>query len=134
MSPQLLVSTYSEQFVHPGRGRTARPRPTSAHRRNNPHPRPDFLVPLRLLSSTRSAGSNPTAHTTTPSVGRPLFPPVRYLSFQETRPDNNGQTGKLPPHMPFIGSSATLPSAGRLQKLQPTTAGMGYPVHTSDLQ
>ncbi|KAJ3602106.1 hypothetical protein NHX12_017259 [Muraenolepis orangiensis] len=40
MSPQLLFSSYTEQFSHPGRERPSLPRPSSVNRRNNPHPRP----------------------------------------------------------------------------------------------
>ncbi|CAL8402720.1 unnamed protein product [Arctogadus glacialis] len=126
MSPQHLISTYSEQFVPPGGGKPAVPRPSSPSRRNNPHPRPDFLVPLPLLSSSRSPRASVNA---VPFVGRPLFPPVRYLSFQETRPDN-GQTRKLP-RVSFIGSPATLPSAGRFQKIQSTAAGIDNQAYPS---
>ena len=50
----------------------------------------------------------------------------------ETRPDNC-QTRKLP-RISFIGSSATLPSAGRFQKIQSTAAGIDNQVYTSAIQ
>lgn len=40
MSPQLYVTVYEEQFASPGPVRREQLRPTSAHRRNNPQPRP----------------------------------------------------------------------------------------------
>ncbi|CAB1353975.1 unnamed protein product [Coregonus sp. 'balchen'] len=55
MALQLQLSTYTEEFSSPGRGKPARPRPSSAHRRNNPHPRPDFLLPRKLQTSHRAS-------------------------------------------------------------------------------
>lgn len=40
MAPQLYVTMYKEQFASPGRVKREALRPTSAHRRNNPQPRP----------------------------------------------------------------------------------------------
>lgn len=40
MAPQLYMTMYREQFVSPGRVKREQLRPTSAHRRNNPQPRP----------------------------------------------------------------------------------------------
>ncbi|XP_056131317.1 uncharacterized protein LOC130108427 isoform X2 [Lampris incognitus] len=120
MVPQLLISTYSEQFGSPGRGRPARPRPSSAHRRNNPHPRPDFLFPRRLQAQTVSHPVPPV------STSRPLFPPVRHLSFHSPggKPENTlnaADTGGTP-FTPAVRTSTThaLPSADALQKVQLT--------------
>lgn len=99
----------------------------------------DFLFP-------RSLQSNYSPHRTLPhpsppvDTGRPLFPPVRHLSFHSpvtTCPDNYLKavtTGK-PNHMPPVSPSVVqaLPSADGLQKLQPTEppAGPGYKLHTA---
>lgn len=40
MAPQLYITMYKEQFASPGRVKREQLRPTSAHRRNNPQPRP----------------------------------------------------------------------------------------------
>lgn len=40
MAPQLYITAYKEQFASPGRAKREQLRPTSAHRRNNPQPRP----------------------------------------------------------------------------------------------
>ncbi|XP_041836783.1 uncharacterized protein LOC121636985 [Melanotaenia boesemani] len=40
MVPQLYITMYNEQFRSPGRVKRTELRPTSAHRRNNPQPRP----------------------------------------------------------------------------------------------
>ncbi|XP_071402785.1 uncharacterized protein [Centroberyx affinis] len=134
----LHISTYSEQFGSPGRGKPVRPRPSSAHRKNNPHPRPDFLFPRRLQTSHRS--SRTALHPTPPvDVGRPLFPPVRHLSFHspapppENKPDNTlnaVDTGK-PHHMPSVNPSTlhALPSADGLQQLQLTKPPAGTDGH-----
>ncbi|XP_028830741.1 uncharacterized protein LOC114787121 [Denticeps clupeoides] len=80
MSPQLPLSTYSAEFRPPSRGRPARPQPSSAHRKNNPHPRPDFLLPRRLQTER---GSRPLVRVKDPLVDSgPLFPPVRHISVQ----------------------------------------------------
>ncbi|XP_062411228.1 uncharacterized protein LOC134101518 [Sardina pilchardus] len=89
MSPQLHLSTYSDEFSPSGRWRAAqpsRPRPSSAHRRNNPHPRPDFLFPRKPQTGR---GPRPPQQATAPLTlvtpaahGAPLFPPVRHTSVQ----------------------------------------------------
>ncbi|XP_028262675.1 uncharacterized protein LOC114436559 [Parambassis ranga] len=116
---------YKEQFSSPGRATRAQLRPTSAHRRNNPHPRLDFLYPRSVQSSHRSANALP--HPLPPTdTGRPLFPPVRHLSFHSpvtTCPDSSLNTvnTEKPQHiMPPVNGSTVeaLPSAHRLQKLQ----------------
>ncbi|CAL8336246.1 unnamed protein product [Merluccius merluccius] len=89
MSPQLLVSTYSEQFVHPARGKPARPRPSSVTRRNNPHPRPDFLVPLRLLSGYRPPR---TALHAGPSANVSLELPEETANYPLSRGPAESQT------------------------------------------
>ncbi|KTG42260.1 hypothetical protein cypCar_00009333 [Cyprinus carpio] len=44
MGPQLhFSSTYSEEFSYPARVKPTRPRPSSAYRRNNPHPQPEIF-------------------------------------------------------------------------------------------
>lgn len=40
MAPQLYITMYKEQFASPRGAKRAQLRPTSAHRRNNPQPRP----------------------------------------------------------------------------------------------
>ncbi|CAL8381038.1 unnamed protein product [Boreogadus saida] len=57
MSPQHLISTYSEQFVPPGGGKPAVPRLSSPSRRNNPHPRP---LEVTKGISKRSSFRGPT--------------------------------------------------------------------------
>ncbi|GAA6222272.1 uncharacterized protein LOC118309495 isoform X2 [Lates japonicus] len=139
MVPQLYITVYKEQFASPGRTKREQLRPTSAHRRNNPQPRPDFLFPRSLQPNYRSTRAQP--HPLPPAdVGRPLFPPVRHLSFHSpvtTCPDyylKTAEAGK-PQHMPPINPAAqqALPSADRLQKLQLTEppAGAGIQLHAA---
>ncbi|KAM7401796.1 hypothetical protein PAMP_017075 [Pampus punctatissimus] len=119
MAPQLYITMYKEQFASPGRAKRAQLRPSSAHRRNNPQPRPDFLFPRSLQPSYRSS------HTV--DSGRPLFPPVRHLSFHspvKTCPDNSlntVETMEKVQHMPPVNPAAAqaLPSADGLHKQQP---------------
>ncbi|KAK2862403.1 hypothetical protein Q5P01_001936 [Channa striata] len=126
MTPQLYITAYKEQFASPGRVKRAQLRPTSAHRRNNPQPRPDFLFPRSLQSSYRAADTQP--HPSLPvDRGRPLFPPVRHLSFHSPltiSPGNCLNTVDLggPQHMPPVNSEAeqALPSADRVHKLHLT--------------
>ncbi|XP_029358788.1 uncharacterized protein LOC115044085 isoform X2 [Echeneis naucrates] len=131
MVPQLYLTVYNEQFASPGRAKRAQLRPTSAHRRNNPQPRPDFLFPNTLQPSYKLTRKQP--HPMPPvDTGRPLFPPVRHLSFHSpvpTCPDNylkTSETGK-PQHMPPVrqATEPTLRSADRLQKLQLTEPPVG---------
>ncbi|KAF3689596.1 hypothetical protein EXN66_Car005268 [Channa argus] len=126
MTPQLYITVYKEQFASPARVKRAELRPTSAHRRNNPQPRPDFLFPRSLQPSYRAANTQP--HPSLPELsGRPLFPPIRQLSFHSpvtTSPGNclNAVCLGGPQHMPPVNSAAELdlPSGDRVQKLQLT--------------
>ncbi|XP_054883475.1 uncharacterized protein LOC129358443 [Poeciliopsis prolifica] len=106
MGPQLYLTMYKEHFRSPGRAKKAELRPTSAHRRNNPQPRPDFLFPRSLRSNCR-----PTRSLLLPSppvdTGRPLFPPVSHFSAHNpvlAFPENPlGKTNSdSPHHMPPI--------------------------------
>ncbi|XP_035810967.1 uncharacterized protein LOC118471297 [Amphiprion ocellaris] len=135
MAPQVYMTMYKEHFSSPGRAKRAELRPTSAHRRNNPQPRPDFLFPRSPPFIYRSSRTQP--HPLPPvDIGRPLFPPVRHLSFHSpvtTCPDssvNTGNSGK-PQHIPHVNLSAgqALPSSDRLRKLQLTE-----PPSATDLQ
>ncbi|XP_030586335.1 uncharacterized protein LOC115780996 [Archocentrus centrarchus] len=126
MVPQLYITVYKEQFRSSGTVKRAELRPTSAHRRNNPQPRPDFLFPRSLQSINRSTHAFP--HPLPPvDFGRPLFPPVRHLSFQSpvtTCSDSylNTANSAKPQHMPPVDQSTVQvpPSADRPQKLQLT--------------
>ncbi|XP_074507211.1 uncharacterized protein LOC141777128 [Sebastes fasciatus] len=131
MAPQLYLTMYKEQFASPGTMKREQLRPTSANRRNNPQPRPDFLFPWSLQPNYRSRRTPPQ---TSPSVdtGRPLFPPVRHISFHSpvtTCPDNK------PNHMPPVNPSTVpaLPSADGLQKLQLTEppSGSRFKLHAA---
>ncbi|KAM3621314.1 uncharacterized protein V6R79_009360 [Siganus canaliculatus] len=141
MAPQLYITMYKQQFASPGRVKREQLRPTSAHRRNNPQPRPDFLFPRSLQPSYRSLPhSSPSGET-----GRPLFPPVKHLSFQSpvtTYPDNyvnTVDTGKTK-HMSPVTSSTlqALPPAAGLQKQQlsetPLVPGFKPPVALENLR
>ncbi|XP_075870449.1 uncharacterized protein LOC142880416 [Nelusetta ayraudi] len=125
MSPQLYLTVYEEQFASPGRVKREQLRPTSAHRRNNPQPRPDFLFPRSLWS--KYTPHRAFSHLLPPvDSGRPLFPPVRHLSFHSpvvTCPDNHlkawatGEANLMPPVCTAVRQA--LPPADELQKLQP---------------
>ncbi|KAK5912857.1 hypothetical protein CesoFtcFv8_002688 [Champsocephalus esox] len=136
MAPQLYLTMYKEQFASPGTAQRELLRPTSAHRRNNPQPRPDFLFPKSLQSNYRSHRIFP--HPSPPAdIGRPLFPPVRHLSFHSpvvTCPDNYLITGK-PNLMPPVNHSPAqaLPSADALRKLQLTEppSGTEFKLHAA---
>ncbi|XP_040061059.1 uncharacterized protein LOC120835847 [Gasterosteus aculeatus] len=124
MGPQLYLTMYKEQFVPPGTANREQPRPTSAHRRNNPQPRPDFLFPRNLQRNLRSRRTHP--HPSPPVDGGqgPLFPPVRHVSFHSplpTCPDHSPLTAvDQPNHMPPARPSTVLPlpPAGGLHNLQ----------------
>ncbi|XP_034441693.1 uncharacterized protein LOC117761697 isoform X1 [Hippoglossus hippoglossus] len=140
MAPQLYLTVYKEQFTPPSGATRAQLRPTSAHRRNNPQPRPDFLFPRSLHPSYKSTTLTQTPPSPPVDSGRPLFPPVRHLSFHSpltTRPDNNLKTAEAgkPRHMPPVNQAAeqALPSADRLWKLQlaEPPAGTGNSLHTA---
>lgn len=103
------------------------------------HPFQDFLFPRSLQPNYRSRRTLP--HPSPPTdTGRPLFPPVRHLSFHSpvtTCPDNylnTVDTGK-PNHMPPVNPATVqaLPSADGLQKLQLTEppAGSGIKPHAA---
>ncbi|KAK9529343.1 hypothetical protein VZT92_013444 [Zoarces viviparus] len=135
MAPQLYLTMYKEQFASPGRAKREQLRPTSAHRRNNPQPRPDFLFPRSLQSNYRSRRS--PSHPSPPvDGGRPLFPPVRHVSFHSpltTHPDNYLNTVDKPNHMPPVSPSTVqaLPSAGGLRTRQLTEppSDTGFKLH-----
>ncbi|XP_035487580.1 uncharacterized protein LOC118309495 isoform X2 [Scophthalmus maximus] len=139
MTPQLYITVYKEQFASPGGAKRAQLRPTSAHRRNNPQPRPDFLFPQSLQPSYKLTHTQP--HPSPPvDDGRPLFPPVRHLSFHSpvtTRPDNHLKTAEAGKqlHMPPVNPAAVqaVPSADSLWKLQPAEppAGPGIQLHAA---
>ncbi|KAG5272843.1 hypothetical protein AALO_G00169910 [Alosa alosa] len=140
MSPQLHLSTYSEEFSPSGRWRAAqpcRPRPSSAHRRNNPHPRPDFLFPWKPQTGR---GPRPPQQVTAPLTlmtpvapvahGAPLFPPVRHMSTQcpedmpahiqaRQKAADKEVLQKVALHTPKV---CVLPPADWLSKVQSTVA------------
>ncbi|CAJ1051531.1 uncharacterized protein LOC115583855 [Xyrichtys novacula] len=133
MAPQLYLTMYKEHFASPGRTKREPLRPTSAHRRNNPQPRPDFLFPRSLQPSYKSHRTTP--HPKTPvDSGRPLFPPVGYPSFHSpvtTCPDNHPNTVEpdhTPNHTPPVFNPSSLPAlppADGVQKLQLTKPPAG---------
>ncbi|XP_069373490.1 uncharacterized protein [Paralichthys olivaceus] len=140
MAPQLYITVYKEQFTPPSGATRAQLRPTSAHRRNNPQPRPDFLFPRGLQPSYKFTTLTQTHPSPPVDTGRPLFPPVRHLSFHSpvtTSPDNNLKTAEAgkPQHMPPVRQAAeqALPSADRLWKLQlaEPPAGTSTSLHTA---
>lgn len=84
-------------------------------------PSQDFLFPRSPQPSYSSSR--------TVDIGRPLFPPVRQLSFHspvKTCPDNSLDTNKVQ-HMPPVNTttSQALPSADGLHKLQLTESPAG---------
>ncbi|XP_012726214.3 uncharacterized protein LOC105931876 isoform X1 [Fundulus heteroclitus] len=114
MGPQLYSTMYKEHFRSPGVAKKAELRPTSANRRNNPQPRPDFLFPHSLRPSYRPTRTMPRP---LPPVdnGRPLFPPVNRslpLNPVSACPENplGQKNSDSPQHMP--------PISDRAQKLQ----------------
>ncbi|XP_039654528.1 uncharacterized protein LOC120557901 isoform X2 [Perca fluviatilis] len=135
MAPQLYITMYKEQFASPGRPKREQLRPTSAHRRNNPQPRPDFLFPRSLQANYRSCRTLPHSPV---DIGRPLFPPVKNVSFQSpvtTSPHNylnTANTGK-PNRMPPVNPSTVQapPSADGLQKLQLNEPPAGFKLHAA---
>lgn len=91
----------------------------------------DFLFPRSLRS--RYSPHRAFSHLLPPvDSGRPLFPPVRHLSFHSpvvTCPDNHlkvSTTGETN-HMPPVSTSMrlALPPADELQKLQPIQLPVG---------
>ncbi|ROL47434.1 hypothetical protein DPX16_13149 [Anabarilius grahami] len=122
MGPQLhFSSTYSEEFSYPARVKPTRPRPSSAYRRNNPHPRPDFLMPRTLQT-----GYGSRKHFQMTAAPASFLPPVRHISVQY--PDV--QTGQQPMMQSssqrdskapeFSSAVCTLPPAAWLLKPQRT--------------
>ncbi|XP_036067843.1 uncharacterized protein LOC112145414 [Oryzias melastigma] len=122
MAPELYVSIYKEQFRPPGKVKRAELRPTSAHRRNNPQPRPDFLFPRPLQSNYRQARA--LVHPlTSVDPSRPFFPPVTHSSLHN-RPiealSNSENAGKLQSLPAVNGNTAQeAPSSGRMQTRHP---------------
>ncbi|XP_035857698.1 uncharacterized protein LOC116034497 isoform X2 [Sander lucioperca] len=135
MAPQLYITMYKEQFASPGRPKREQLRPTSAHRRNNPQPRPDFLFPRSLQANYRSCRTLPHSPV---DIGRPLFPPVKHLSFHSpitTFPHNylntanTGKPNRMPPVNPSTAQAP--PSADGLQKLQLNEPPAGFKLHAA---
>ncbi|TDH14393.1 hypothetical protein EPR50_G00042540 [Perca flavescens] len=135
MAPQLYITMYKEQFASPGRPKREQLRPTSAHRRNNPQPRPDFLFPRSLQANYRSCRTLPHSPV---DIGRPLFPPVKNVSFQSpvtTSPHNYlntanaGKPNRMPPVNPSTAQAP--PSADGLQKLQLNEPPAGFKLHAA---
>ncbi|XP_061694649.1 uncharacterized protein LOC133510595 [Syngnathoides biaculeatus] len=130
MTSQHYVTIYREQFASPGKVERIQLRPTSAHRRNNPQPQPDFLFP-RSLKTMNKPSHKPLRPQTLPPVdaGRQPFPPVTRLSFNSPvrvfplKSVNTVDSNKAQ-HMPAINPSALqeLPSVDRQQKRSPPTA------------
>lgn len=99
----------------------------------------DFLFPQSLQPSYKLTHTQP--HPSPPvDDGRPLFPPVRHLSFHSpvtTRPDNHLKTAEAGKqlHMPPVNPAAVqaVPSADSLWKLQPAEppAGPGIQLHAA---
>ncbi|XP_056302922.1 uncharacterized protein LOC130215060 [Danio aesculapii] len=117
MGPRLnFSSTYSEDFSYPARVKPIGPRPSSAYRRNNPHPRPDFLMPR-----APQTGYGSRKHSQSTSVS--FLPPVRHISVQY--PDVQTVHGQPIQGLqkdckaPEVSSAVcTLPPAARLLKPQ----------------
>ncbi|XP_061784628.1 uncharacterized protein [Nerophis lumbriciformis] len=107
MTSQRYLTVYREQFASPGRVERTPLRPTSAHRRNNPQPKPDFLFPRNLKTCTKP-WHRPLQPTCPVFTGRPFLPPVRLLSSYspvKTCPvDAAGP--RRPQHMPAINPPA----------------------------
>ncbi|XP_076005695.1 uncharacterized protein LOC143000308 [Genypterus blacodes] len=124
MAPQLYISMYTEQFGSLAGGERARLRPTSAHRRNNPHPRPDFLFPRTLLRPVHAMTRSPPRPWPPADTGPPLLPPVRPSSLPSLNtacPDRPVSTWDTLRHTQQLPSSLhALPSAGSRHKLQLT--------------
>ncbi|XP_055036631.2 uncharacterized protein [Misgurnus anguillicaudatus] len=124
MGPQLhFSSTYSEEFNYPAQVKPTRPRPSSAYRRNNPHPRPDFLMP-RLLQT--GYGSRKHFQTTSPSTS--FLPPVRHISVQFPDAGEFMQGPQRDSKARVSSAVCTLPPAGWLLKprTQINTRGVGH--------
>ncbi|XP_053724788.1 uncharacterized protein LOC128760996 isoform X1 [Synchiropus splendidus] len=118
MAPQLYLTVYNEQFASPGKVKRVQLRPTSAHRRNNPQPPPDFLFPRNMKSSCRHTRCPPHLQPPVDTRG-PLFPPVKRLSLHgpRTGPDQSGPLSSSEKDKP-PSSVETLPSVGGHKKLQ----------------
>ncbi|XP_061654080.1 uncharacterized protein LOC133489222 [Phyllopteryx taeniolatus] len=130
MASQHYLTIYREQFASPGKVERMQLRPTSAHRRNNPQPQPDFLFP-RSLKTLNNPSHKPLKPPTFPPVdaGRQPFSPVTRLSFNSpvrAFPVNSVNTvgSSKAQLMPAINPSSVqeLPSVDRQQKLSSPTA------------
>ncbi|KAA0719867.1 Nicalin-1 Nicastrin-like protein 1 [Triplophysa tibetana] len=108
--------TYAEEFSNPARGKPTQPRPSSAYRRNNPHPRPDFLMPRQLQTG---CGSQRHFQTTTPIS---FLPPVRHISvqFPDVQTGESMQSSQKDSKARASTAVYTLPPAGWLLKPQRT--------------
>ncbi|XP_076835788.1 uncharacterized protein LOC143481601 isoform X2 [Brachyhypopomus gauderio] len=126
MGHRLQFSTDVQEFGYPANARPSQARPSSTHRRNNPHPRPDFLLPRKRQTGY---GYKPTFPATTAGSDASLFPPVRHTSSR--RPDGNvSQTQPVlkPSHSSSQTNTAvqspvavsTMPPVVWLPELQPT--------------
>ncbi|XP_057215744.1 uncharacterized protein LOC130569863 [Triplophysa rosa] len=117
MGPQLhFSSTYAEEFSYPARGKPTQPRLSSAYRRNNPHPRPDFLMPRQLQTGY---GSRRHYQTTTPTS---FLPPVRHISvqFPDVQTGESMQSSQKDSKARASTAVCTLPPAGWHLKPQRT--------------
>lgn len=105
-----------------------------------------FSMPIQDFLFPRSLQSNYSSHSTRPhpsppvDTGRPLFPPVRHLSFHSpvtTCPENDlkamnpGKSNQMPPVNP--SKVQALPSADGLRKLQlvEPLPGPGYKLYAA---
>ncbi|KAJ8346084.1 hypothetical protein SKAU_G00302770 [Synaphobranchus kaupii] len=138
MSVQFSTSTYKEEFRSPARGKPTRPRPSSAHRRNNPHPRPDFLLPRRLQTG---CGARQIALPQTPlDYGTRFFPPLRHLSLprQEGKPASlflwPGSVDRPATHKPGLSLAQSEMEAQKKSCLQSNVHLKGTQCFRSNIQ
>ncbi|XP_077412252.1 uncharacterized protein LOC144042980 [Vanacampus margaritifer] len=118
MALQLYMTIYREHFASPGKVERIQIRPTSAYRRNNPHPQPDFLFPRSLNILNKPLPPVDSGRQPLPPVTRKSFySPVRIC------PVSSAGSNKTQ-RMPVINPSAVqvLPSVGLQQKRSSPTA------------
>uniref|UniRef100_A0AAV2M5P5 Uncharacterized protein n=1 Tax=Knipowitschia caucasica TaxID=637954 RepID=A0AAV2M5P5_KNICA len=82
-------TVYQEQFSSPGRVFRTEARPTSAHRRNNPQPKRDFLFPRSLKPSSLRPLQSDSGNAVRPLQTRPTEEKGTQL--------NMGTVTQLPP-------------------------------------